>query len=179
MVTLNLKYKWVFDLLNLTVWISVSVALSFPFSFPSPSFAQTQWYQPVLAVGETSHLMVSKFQKAQRAELRNLDKKDKLEQKSLKTTQKARLRKWEEDEKKARYEYFETHVKGPDRRSYIQEFLQRREKLLQEMKEEKAKLTQTQEVRRKQLKMEQAENFEKFQKSIDSGETPSQELWPR
>lgn len=169
MVTLNQKNKWVLFSSKLVLWLFLS----------SPLFAQSELYRPVLAVGETSHLVLSKFQKAQRTELRNLDKKDKLEMKNLKSSQKLRLKKWEGDEKKARYEYFEAHVKGPDRRSYIQDFLQRREKLLQEMKEERSKLIRSQEVRRNELKMEQAENFEKFQKSLDSGETPSADLWPK
>src|SRR5262245_31754182 len=70
--------------------------------------------------------LLKEFQKAQKTQLKAADHRQDLELKELKNSQKARIREWETKEKELRHAFFKEHSKGPDRRTYIQDFLTRR-----------------------------------------------------
>ena len=98
---------------------------------PSPVFSPSPVASPVVAL-PLGHRSIKifcseSFLKAQRSEIRAAQHRHQFELKELKVSQDIREKEWKKTEADARHRFFETHTKGPDRRIYIQDFIQRRE----------------------------------------------------
>jgi hypothetical protein len=106
------------------------------------------------------------FLKDQTAEIKAAEHAHKLELQELKSTQAAKWRAFEKDEKTARYQYFETHDRGPDRRAYVKDFIERRQNLKKQMAEQKAFQNSEYEKHLKQLKADQQQKLIQFKESL-------------
>ncbi len=133
---------------------------------------------PVQITPAEGKKLLHEFTRAQSSELRALEHRQKLEMRELKASQSARQKEWENKERDARHKYFEEHRRGPERRAYIKDFMERRKGLLQAMSEEKTQRAHAQEVRVKSLKEDQSARLKEFQAAIKRGERPPEKLWP-
>ena len=127
----------------------------------------------------SSSKLVRDFTRAQKAELKNRDLKNKIELKELKVAQETHRKNWEKNEKITRHQFFDEHPKGQDRRAYIQDYLKRKEQLNHDFAEEKKIRVAEQEENMKTLKQTQLTNLQKFNEMVDRGEEPPQDLWPK
>jgi len=127
--------------------------------------------------------ILKEFSKAQRTEMKAIDHRFKFEMKELLASHAARTREWETKEKNARHQFFQDHSRGPDRRGYIQDFIERRDAFYKRIAEEKAQRVHDQADRIAAVKQDQATKFKEFQKALEesqaSGKLPSMELWPK
>jgi hypothetical protein len=150
---------------------------------PSPSPASSiapDVQTPVVRItSEQAKRLRKEFQKAQGSELKGLEHRYKLEISELKASQSARLKEWESKERATRHEFFRTHLNGPDRRAYIQDFLKRRSALRAILKDEFNSRRREQDVRRQSLIGEQKFKANEFQGFLNKGETPPGSLWPQ
>jgi hypothetical protein len=156
---------------------------SFAVSSPSPSPS----YVPLSTVSPTPTLkkveidpkvMLKEFTRAQSSELKALEHRNKFEFKELKASQALKLKEWEKKEKEARYRFFETHAKGPERRAYVQDFIKRRDALRKQLAEERTLRSDEYDATVDKLRQEQATRLKQFKKSLDQGTPPPLELWP-
>jgi hypothetical protein len=122
--------------------------------------------------------MLAEFQRAQGAELKALDHRNKLELKELKTSQAARQKEWEKHEQGARHRFFAEHTRGPDRRAYIKDFLERHRAFQQQIKDEMAQRLKDQEARIAALREDQSARLKEFRESLGRNERPAARLWP-
>lgn len=132
---------------------------------------------PALAPAEGKKLLGA-FQRAQVAELRALQHRQSFELKDLAASQKSRRKEWEQRETQARHKFFAEHTKGPERRAYIKDFIERRKGYFQQLAEEKAQRRQEQKVRLASFKDDQKARFLDFKARVERGERPPTELWP-
>ena len=119
------------------------------------------------------------FDKAQATQMKALDHRQKVELKELDGAQKAAFNEWNDKEKKARRQFFKDHEKGPERRDYIKEFQNRRDKLFADQKADREKRKQEQTDQRKSVLEEQQKNLKAFEESLAKKERPDTALWPR
>lgn len=122
--------------------------------------------------------LLKEFGKAQAAELQALKHRQSVEYQELKASQSARLKEWETREKELRHKYFAEHSKGPDRRAYIKDFIERRKAFHQMLSEERVQRQKSQESRLKAVQEDQALRKREFQEKVKEGERPSNSLWP-
>lgn len=163
-------------LLLSSAWMD-SAGASSPSPSPSPSISASP--EPVKLTGAEVKSLLREFNRALHAELRALEHRQKFELKDLVSSQKARKYEWEAREREARRLFFAENEKGPARRAYIQDFLERRKTLHKMMKEEKRERTRTHEVRRKALREDQYVRSKEFQEFLNRGERPPERLWPQ
>ncbi len=123
-------------------------------------------------------MLISELQRAQRSEYRSIEHRFKLEIKEMLASQKARFREWNETEKIARRKFFSENEKGPERRTYIQDFQKRRNDFIQLMADEKARRTAEQGARLESLRLDHSSKLKEFREFISRGERPPQSLWP-
>jgi hypothetical protein len=123
--------------------------------------------------------LLKKLTAMQSEELKALERTYQADAKRLKASQKERLMMWESAEKEARHLYFKDHPNGPERRTYIQEFLKRREQLVHDLSAEKDQLKKSFEQKVLDLKKAHAEHLTRARSFVDSGAQPPEELWPQ
>jgi hypothetical protein len=123
--------------------------------------------------------LLLEFHRAQKSELKALGHRYKFEQKELKISQEAHRKEWEQQEKDARYKFFGEHPQGKDRRTYIGDFIKRRESLQKQLKDEQIQRAQEQETHLKMIQKEQAEKLMALKVSLEEGKKPALELWPK
>lgn len=136
---------------------------------PSPS--------PLISKSDTKALL-KEFKNAQKAELKAIKHQQDFEKKELVASQKAREKEWLLKERDLRHEFFKSHTKGPERRAFVKDFLDRRRALNAMFAEEKAKREQEQNVRFKAVENEQKEKLKEFEEYLNRGERPPERLWP-
>jgi hypothetical protein len=123
--------------------------------------------------------LLSEFKKAQALEMKALEHRQKIELREMKASQKARLKEWELKEREARRTYFKEHTAGPDRRTYVQDFISRRKSMLSMMADEKKQRSGEHEARRKAIKDDQTAKMKEFQDSLAKMIRPANTLWPQ
>lgn len=143
---------------------------------PSPSASPSPSAAP-LTTAESRQLL-AEFNRAQSNELAALKHRQEMELQELKAAQGARRKEWEEKEKAARRQFFSEHSKGPERRAYIKDFIERRNAFLQVLKDEKAQRQKSFEVRLQSVKEDQAGKLKEFQEYLGRQERPPTRLWP-
>lgn len=122
--------------------------------------------------------LLAEFKKARRNAERARKHQDRAYLKQLVVSQRSALKNWREQEKKARHDYFLKHTSGPERREYVQSYIERKKKYEEDQKKEK--------IRSEQESVTQAEMFKKnlnnkeseFKAKIQEGVRPGPELWP-
>ena len=119
------------------------------------------------------------FVRAQRSEMQALEHRQRIELKELKASQAARKKDWETKEKEARHLFFKEHTKGPERRAYVKEFLERRRTLLALMADERSQRVHEYDVRRKAIQDDQRQKLKEFREVLGHGERPPETLWPQ
>lgn len=140
---------------------------------PSPVPPPAEMITPAIA-----KRLLPEFLRAQNSELKALEHRHKLELKELKASQSARQKDWERQEKDARHKYFAEHTRGPDRRSYIKDFMDRRRAFIQLLTDERTQRTREQEVRMNSQKSDQAQRLKEFKEALARNERPAARLWP-
>lgn len=141
-----------------------------PAALPSPVPA-------LLKASEAANLL-REFQRAQASEIKAVEHRHKLELKELKSTHSIRQKEWERQEKEQRHKFFAEHPRGPDRRGYIKDFMERRRNFQQLLKDETASRANEQGVRVQAMKQDQVSRLKEFQAALAKGERPPQQLWP-
>jgi hypothetical protein len=147
---------------------------------PSPSPVASALPTPTPSLTPTEmKTLLKEFQKAQKTELKALEHRHKFELKELKSSQDVRWREWKKKEAQARHKFFDEQSKGPERRAYIAEFLEKQESLRKLLIEEKKKRIQEQAVDLAALRQEQHVRYEEFKKLVQGGQRPPIHLWPQ
>jgi|GEM_PF-1220368 len=111
---------------------------------------------------------LSELTQAHKNELKALDRQHQSDLKNLKASQKTRLSEWETREKEARHLFFKEHQNGPERRTYIQEFLKRREDLNHQLASEKDELKKSFEQKVSTLKKTHSEDLSRAKSEVKS-----------
>jgi acyl-CoA synthetase (NDP forming) len=120
---------------------------------------------------------LKQFNKAQDNEMAALKHRHKSEMKELRAAHKAQLNEWESKERQARHQFFANNKGGPERRTYVQDYLRRREVLLKIQSDDEDRRSQEQSVRVDSLKNDQSQRLKEFQDFLNRGERPPARLW--
>ncbi|MGK5085684.1 hypothetical protein WDW37_20540 [Bdellovibrionota bacterium FG-1] len=123
--------------------------------------------------------LFQEFRRAQSFEIKALEHRQKLEIKEMKAIHGVRQKEWERREKDARHKFFAEHSHGPDRRTYIKDFMERRKVFLQMMADERANRIREQDVRLRSVKQDQRARLKEFQEALQRGERPKANIWPQ
>ncbi|MGK5086357.1 hypothetical protein WDW86_02270 [Bdellovibrionota bacterium FG-2] len=145
-----------------------------PYCIPSPVPA----LKPAALSTEEIQRLLREFQRAQIAEVRAFEHRQKFELRELKASQAARQREWEKKEREDRHKFFLDHTKGPERRAYITEFLDRRKMFMKILSDERASRGSELDVKLRSLKEEQQDRVREFRDFLDRRERPPVTLWP-
>lgn len=147
--------------------------------FPSPSPTEGS-PSPLMSASPAPNkkLLLKEFLKAQASEFRAVQHRLQFEAKELKASQEVREREWTKNEKGARHQFFDAHEQGSERRTYIRDFIQRRDEMYRHFADERKQRKLDQESRLSTLKAEQTKKLEDFKKSLNEGQVPLQSLWP-
>lgn len=127
---------------------------------------------------EVGKNMLTEFVRAQSSELKALDHRNKIETKELKISQAARQKEWEKHEEDARHRFFAAHTRGPERRAYIRDFLDRHRALIQSLSDDRNQRAHEQDIRYAALREDQQARLKEFKASLGRGERPQARLWP-
>lgn len=157
---------------------SSTAAPSNPKIVPSPISGVPHAPEHTLSQSEAKTLL-KEYSRSQKNQLKALEQQQKYELKELKASQAARQKEWELKEREARHEFFRIHSEGPERKVYVQDFLDRRKSLLSIFSEERSLRQKEQEVRHKAVKDEQEQKLKEFQDLLAHGERPTAALWPK
>lgn len=148
-------------------------------ALPSPTISPEPASAPALVTKTEAKTLLREFNRALHAESRALDHRQKFELKDLRASQAARKKEWEARERETRRDFFAKNAKGPERRAYIQDFLERRKTLHKMMAEEKRERVRIHDVRRKALREDQTTRSKEFNAYLNRGERPPERLWPQ
>ncbi len=118
------------------------------------------------------------FQKAQLGEIRAFEHRQKFELRELKASQGARQREWEKKEREDRHKFFLDHIKGPDRRTYVGDFLERRKLFMKILSDERQSRGSELDIKLRSLKEEQLDRLREFRDYLDRRVRPPMTLWP-
>ncbi len=158
-----------------TIWALFFVAgLAFADAIPQP--APVPSTSPLVSIDSKN--LLREFKKAQRSELLSLEHQQKMGIKELKASQEHRFKEWKNAEKEKRHHYFQENLQGIKRREFMQDFYQRREGLLNLIKEERSQRLIEHGARHKAIQADQEFKAQKFKEYLDRGEQPPRELWP-
>ncbi len=102
------------------------------------------------------------LRKDQKLDLKVFIHLQKSELSGFRATQEIDLKEWEAGEKKKRHRFFEDHMAGAERRSYIQDFIRRRDDLHRQIAFDKAQKIKDQNSKLKSFREEQDEKVKKL-----------------
>ncbi len=149
---------------------------------PSPSPSSFQSPDPLFSGSFDEKYwagLFKEFTQAQRIELKALAHRQAFEWKELEASQKARKREWDKKEKEGRHQFFEEHSQGTERRTYVKDFVQRRELFTKRFMEEKKQKNLEQLARLEAVRQNQKQKLQEFKKQIDQHQIPASSLWPK
>jgi len=144
---------------------------------PGPSPALTATPLPVLDESEKKKLL-SEFQKAMSDQRSALAHQEKSSMKELTSVQSMKKKKWLVDQKRDRHQFFDTHMSGPERRQYVQDYQKKLQDFDAAIKTETATAKKNWADRAVALKQTQKEQETKFNTSLSQGIRPAINLWP-
>lgn len=122
--------------------------------------------------------LLSEYNRAQANEEKALRHLQRSQMKELTAAQSQRVRTWHEEQKNARRDFFDKHLSGPERREYVQGYIQRKKDFDQSVKVEYDTARKSWAEKVEQLKTRQKEQRKKFKASLDQGKRPDATLWP-
>ena len=144
---------------------------------PGAAPALTATPLPVLDESEKKKLS-SAFQKALSDQRSALAHQEKASMKELVSVQGLKKKKWLGDQKKDRHQFFETHMSGPERRQYVQDYQKKLQDFDTSIKSETATAKKTWLDKGTALKQSQKDQETKFNTSLSQGIRPSLMFWP-
>ena len=146
---------------------------------PLPSLAPSPMPSLVMPLlPDEAKSLLKQFKKAQDAEMKGLEHRQKLELQELKASHSARQKDWDQREKESRHKFFGENREGPARRVFVKDFLERRKSMHSLLSQELQDRENELKVRRESLHSEHAEKRSQFEKLIALGKRPPTELWP-
>ncbi len=98
--------------------------------------------------------------------------------KELVSAQNQKRKKWREDQKRQRRQFFDQHKSGPERREYVQAYLKKKEEFEISIKTELEHAKKTWAEKIQNMKNQQKTIEEKFLQALSQGQRPSPEFWP-
>jgi hypothetical protein len=122
--------------------------------------------------------LLSEYNRAQSNEEKALRHVSKSQMRELTAAQSQRNRTWHEQEKRARRDFFAAHTSGPERRKYVQDYIQRKKDFDLLMKNEYEAARKDSATKLDQLLTRQKDQRKKFKAALDQGQRPSADLWP-
>ncbi len=149
------------------------VIAPFPLAHTEPSLQNLSTLHP-----DEEKSLSQEFLIAQKNEFKSWTLQQKLEWKTFKTEQESQRKNWELQEKINRRQFFLDHLKGAERRQFIQEFLKRRQDFLTALAQEKNKKAQEQVAQMNAFQNHQKMKWNQFQESIQQHHRPHRTLWP-
>ena len=96
----------------------------------------------------------------------------------LYTAQNQKQKKWREEQKRLRRQFFEQHMSGPERREYVQTYLKKKEEFENSLKSDVVTAKKNWADKQQNLKKSQKEMEDKFNQTISQGQRPTPDLWP-
>ncbi len=125
------------------------------------------------------NILIRDLIQVQRAEIKAVENRHKIELKELKISQESHEKEWKKNEDKARHQFFKTHTHGPERRSYIQDFIVRRENLKNLLIQEKNKKKEDQSAQLVNVREKQVLRLKAFQDALEKGMALDSSLWTK
>lgn len=123
--------------------------------------------------------LMSEYNRAQSNEEKALRHVSRSQMRELTAAQGARSRTWNEQEKRARRDFFAAHTSGPERRKYVQDYIQRKKEFDRSIKAEYDTARKDWASKLEQMKARQKDQRKKFKAALDQGRRPSMDLWPK
>jgi hypothetical protein len=162
-----------------TFLLGITVILCGASPAQSPSPTSSPFPRPAMsAMALNPKSLLQEFMAAQRSDLKALEHRYKFEMKELKTSQDARSKEFKSKEDEARHKFFDEHEKGTERRTYVQDFIQRSEAFRKSLAKELTARKQEQETHLAAVKVDYASKLAEFKKAIAAGAKPAAALWP-
>ncbi len=96
----------------------------------------------------------------------------------LQVAQNQKQKRWREDQKIARRQFFDQHMSGPERREYVQNYLKKKQDFENTLKNELTETKKNWSQKNQLMKQHQKTAEEKFNEALKQGQRPSLELWP-
>ena len=121
--------------------------------------------------------LLTSFRKTLSDQEKSLDREQKTSLKEFTTAQSQQLKEWRNQEKKAREAFFDQHLSGPDRRSYVQGYITRKKDFDQKQKEDLTAFKQAQKEKHETFKTNEKSRQTQFQSALDHNMRPSETLW--
>jgi hypothetical protein len=156
-----------------TVSASPSVAAS-----ATAASAQTPAPAPVAIPPAEKKKLLAEFKKAQSSEEQAFFHTKRSQDRELSAAQNQRKKQWFENEKRQRHEFFKSHMNGPERRKYVQDYIQNKKAFERSIKDETANSKKMWAERLDRLKVKQKQQAAMFKAKLDQGERPDASLWP-
>jgi hypothetical protein len=147
-------------------------------SLPSPASSAVSPSPGAPLTANDSKTLMNAFVRAQENEVKALRHRNASELSELKAAQKAKQNDWDNKERDARHKFFADHPKGPDRRAYIGDYMNRRKAFVQSLSDEKSQRLQNQDKSIKDLQEDQRQRLDEFKSYLLKGERPPAYLWP-
>ena len=133
------------------------------------------WSQNTLP--EREKLLVQ-MQRAQKAESKSIERRYRKALRDLVGNQEREYKEWVDFERKSRRDFFEQHLKGPERRDYIQGYFERKKQMEEGQKTERD-LKRLEITRQRQQALDQLDrNSAIYKEKLLRGETPPVDLLP-
>ncbi|MEO5969135.1 MAG: hypothetical protein ABIQ95_04345 [Bdellovibrionia bacterium] len=122
--------------------------------------------EPFLGIQYSSSPQMKTLLKDQKLDLKVFNHLQKSEYKGFRAAQETQLKEWEAHESKERHKFFGEHETGTERRTYVQDFMKRREDLLRQISEDKAKKIVEQNAKLKTFRDGQEEKIKQLSEKL-------------
>ena len=143
--------------------------MAFSLLCPLESFAQ----EALIPISrEEKARIYSEFKKKLSDEEKQLENSEKTKRRELIKLQSDRRRDWRANEKKARRAYFESHTSGPERRTYVQDFVRRKKEFDSRERQEWIDFKARQAEERKAFRLSQKERTQKVNSALEQNLKP-------
>jgi len=118
------------------------------------------------------------YKRAQSLEVEALKHRQKFEGKEFEMLQAKARAAFSQNSEKERLDYFASHPKGAERRSFRKTQSEKKKQFQTTMRQEKKAYREKQKAEMKELKAKHKENKKRFDGYLKQGQNPAQELWP-
>jgi hypothetical protein len=122
--------------------------------------------------------LMTEFKKALGQQKASLAHQERSAFRELAVAQKQKLKRWREDQKRQRKQFFDLHKSGPERREYVQNYLKKKEEFELSLKSELEQTRKAWAEKNQEQRTEQKVLEEKFLQTLSQGQRPGPEFWP-
>lgn len=131
------------------------------------------------ALGSEEFLRLkANFQRAQSDERQALEHRLRLESEGSEELLRSRIQNWNDQEKRARTEYFRKNPVTDAGKFYEEDYQIRKKRFYSEIETERKQILERHRLTRESLKTRQKNNLQKFEELLKAGKQPTQDLWP-